>query len=106
MLFRNKLFFAFVALFCAVGVYIAYVMVDQYESIVDGVLGIVVLYFVYLVFVSPKRIIKESVEIHLEFPRDFKYPVFGLFFTIIMFWAGVQIIDLIWYLIRILRISS
>jgi len=81
------------------GVYVAYITVDRYENIVHGVLGFTILYLLYLVFLSPRRIINEPIEIDLEFPRDLKHLIFGFFLTIIIFWAGAQIIHLVWYLI-------
>jgi Ca2+/Na+ antiporter len=96
--FRNQIFFLFVAIISAFGAYIAYRTVDRYESLVNGVLGSAVLYSLYIIFLSPRRIIKEPVEVRLEFPKDLRLLVLGFFLAIVAFWAGIRIIDLAWYL--------
>ncbi len=84
---------------CAFGAYVAYIIEDRHKVVVNGVLSSAVLYLIYLAFLSPRKIISESIEVKLEFPKDIKYLVIGFFATMIMFWAAGQILDLIWYLL-------
>ncbi|MEW6085797.1 MAG: hypothetical protein AB1607_14485 [Chloroflexota bacterium] len=99
---KNQIFYSFAAIVCALGAYLAWIMVDKYEYAVDGILGFVALYLLYLILLSPKRIINDFAERELDFPKDFKLLAFGFFLTIIIYWAGIQIIDFGWFIWRAL----
>ena len=73
---KNQIFFSLVALLSLVGVYVGFITVDRYENIVHGVLGFTLLYLLYFVFKSRKRMITEPREVYLEFPRGLKYLIF------------------------------
>ena len=99
MLNQNRLFYLSGAIFCLLGAYVAFMTVDKYAVIVHGVLGGTVLYFVYLLFLSNRRIGNRMIDEPPEFPRDFRYFGFGFILTLILFWASVQVLHLIWYII-------
>jgi hypothetical protein len=100
--FKTPIFYSLGIIICAFGAYFASVTVDKYKYIVDGVLGFTNLFLVYLVFLSPKRIISSSTNKDLRLPKDLQLLPFGFFMTVIIYWAGIQLIDLFWYLRHII----
>ena len=99
---KNQLFFSVAAIIVAIAVYVGFVTVDRYTPIVHGALGITVLYLLYDKFWSPRRTDNQQVgaEIQFELPRDLKYLIYAFVVTLIGFWAGVQVIHLVWYLVN------
>jgi hypothetical protein len=102
--FKIQIFFTLVATACALGVYAAFVTVDQYEIVVDATLGFTVLYLLLLKFLTIQRASNEPTGIKLEFPKDLKYIFFGFFITMIALWASIQVLNLIWYLMDIFSV--
>jgi hypothetical protein len=98
--FKNQFFFFLVAVLVALGAYIGFITVDRYKMVVDATLGITVLYLLYEKFLSPQRNSDESTGIQVKLPQDLKYLIYACTFTIIGFWAGVQVIHLIRYLVN------
>ena len=98
--FKNQLFFSLVAIFAALGVYVGYVTVDRYKTIVNATLGFTIL-LLYPKFLSPRKTVNQPDGIQLEFPKDLKYLIYAFIKAIIMFWAGIQVLHLVWYLIDI-----
>lgn len=96
--FKKQIFFAFVAVGCAFGVYVAFVTVDQYEIIVKAVLGLTVLYMFTIEFLSSTRVSDGSFGINILLPRDLKYVIYGFVITTILLWSSIQVLYLIWYL--------
>jgi len=101
ILHRNEIFYTLVVIMCVLGVYVANIVEHQYAIIAGGITGLAILYLIYLVFVAPKNITSKPIELKdLEFPRDIKYLFIGFFWTMIMFWAAGQIINLAQYLLH------
>ncbi|SRR6266498_55236 len=100
--YKNQLYFSLAAIVIALGVFIGFITVDRYKTIVNATLGGTVLYLLYDKFLSPKSIDHQHTKsgVEVELPHDLKYFIYGLISTIIAFWAGVQVIHLIWYLIN------
>jgi hypothetical protein len=96
--YKKVIFFTFVAVACAFGVYTAFITVDRYIVIVNATLGFTVLYMFVSEFMSIVRTADESAGITLEFPRDLRYILYGFFVTTVSLWASIQILHLIWYL--------
>jgi hypothetical protein len=91
----KKIFFiSIIAIFGALGVYIGYMTVDKYKTIVNASLGLTVIFLLYINFLSPKEGAKFPIKEAFEFPKDIKYLVYALVLAIIMFWAGVQVLHL------------
>jgi hypothetical protein len=97
--YKNQIFYSLAMVICALGAYIANLIEDQNRVLAHGIVGGTVLYLIYLVFLSPKRIINDLLETPPEYPEDIKYLFFGFFITMVMFWAAGQIIDLVRYLL-------
>ena len=96
--YENQLFLSLITVFGIFGVYIGYITADQYKTIVDAVLGFTVLYLLQQRILSPSKNVNQLGEIKFEFSKDLKYLIYAFVLGIIMFWAGVQVIHLIWYL--------
>jgi hypothetical protein len=100
--YKNQIFFITVGAIGVLGVYVAYMTVDRYETIVNAALGIAVLYLLHLRFLLLTRSGKEPNSIRLEFPKDLRYLVYGFVLAVIMFWAGVRVLEVVWHFIRVL----
>jgi hypothetical protein len=96
---KGRLFSILGVLAIISGVYIAGIIEDRSESFVDAVLGLTVVYFLYLLFLSPKRIFHSPNENALQFPKDLGYLTYGFFFGAVLFWAGNQILSFVLYLL-------
>jgi len=83
------------------GGFVAYLTVYRYGLIVRAVLGLVIHYLFFLEYVVFRRLNNESFGIKFEFPKDLKYFVIDFFVIMILVWAGVQVLDLIRYLVHI-----
>lgn len=84
-----------------IGVYVAYLTVYRFEIFVRAVLGLTIHYLFFLEYVVFKRLKNESFGVEFRFPRDIKYFITDFFVIIVMVWAGVQVLDLIRYLIQL-----
>ena len=83
------------------GAFVAYLTVYRYGLIVRAILGITINYLFYLEYVVFRRMNPESFFVKFEFPKDIKYFVIDFFMVTIMIWGGVQVLDLIRYLVHI-----
>ena len=92
--FTSRFFFLFGLISSATGIYIANIVAGQFKSVPDGVLGLTVIYLLYLVFLSPRRIIWESNEGDTKFPEDLKLLPYAFFFGMILFWSGDKVVVL------------
>jgi hypothetical protein len=100
--YRNQIFVLLVVIACLLGVYLANIVEDRLGLVANGILSLTVLYLMYLVFLSPQRIIitpSEISKIRFEFLVVIKYLVFGFFWTMIMFWASGHILNLMTHLL-------
>src|SRR5262245_18915778 len=84
-----------------IGAYIAYLTVYRFEVFVRGVLGLTIHLLFFLEYVVFKRLKNESFGMKFEFPKDIRYFIADFFVVIILVWAGVQVLDLIRYLLNI-----
>jgi hypothetical protein len=63
---------------------------------VRAYLGASVFYLAYLCFVR----LESSNGFQVKFPRDLKYLPFGFILGVTLYWAAIQITDLIGYLLK------
>ena len=99
---KNRTFLMLFVLACIVGGYVAHMTADQYAIVARGILGVTVIFFMWLEFFSSKEWIIETEKIQLEIPKDLRYFLYGFIFSAIGFWAGIQILNLVWYLLRLI----
>jgi hypothetical protein len=102
--YKNQVFFLVVALFGLLGIYVARITVGKYDVVVQGILGIAVLYLSYHHYLSPRNPYDQSVGIKLEFPKDYKLFAQGFILAIVLYWAGIYVLRLIRYLVEILSV--
>ncbi len=79
-------------------IYVGGLTVYRYGLIVRAYLGASVFYLSYLCFVRLER----ADGIPFEFPRDYKYIPFVFVLGVTLYWAGIQIADLVGYLLKAL----
>ena len=85
-----------------IGGLVAYFTVYRYALIVRAVLGLTIIYLFYLEYVIFRMAHDDrAFFIRFELPKDIKYFVIDFFVIIILVWSGVQVLDLIRYLIHI-----
>jgi hypothetical protein len=101
-LYKNQLYFSLVAIVGTLGVYVGSMTVDRYKTIVNGTLGSTVLYLLYEKFLSPRRSGDEPGGIQIELPQDLKKLFYAFFAAIVGFWAGAQVVNLVFYIVSIL----
>ncbi|MBI5842740.1 MAG: hypothetical protein HZB19_21830 [Chloroflexi bacterium] len=85
------------------GVNIASVVIYDYKVLVDGILGIAVLYLAYRTFMSSKKSeIKEMslTDALLEFPRNIKIFIFAFFWSLVAYWAAKHLIIMVLFFVE------
>ena len=97
--YKNQIFVSLIIAACAFGVYLANIVEDRHNTLVNGILSLSVLYLMYIAFLSPKRIVDAPNELRFESLKSLKYLIFGFFWTMILFWASGYILNLIVYLL-------
>ena len=97
---KNKIFFIMLIVAIISGMYIGIATVYRYEIIVRGILGLATFYLIHLLFVPPKNFVSKPIGIQVEFPRDLKYIASGFFLSIIMYWSGQHLLDVVLYLMN------
>ena len=98
---RYKIFLIIQITILIAGGFVAYLTVYRFAIFVRAALGLTTIYLFFLEYVVLKRLKNESFGVKFEFPKDIRYFVMDFFVFIIMVWAGVQVLDLIRYLIHI-----
>lgn len=76
---------------CALGAYFAFITVDRFAVFVRAVLGVTAIYLLQ----------KESPYAFAQ-KKNLRNILGGSFLTVILFWSGIQILHLVWYLKDIL----
>ena len=99
--YRYQIFLVIQIAIGIVGVFVAYLTVYRFPIFVRAVLGLTIHYLFFLEYVVFKRLKNESFGIKFEFPKDIRYFIMDFFVIIILVWAGVQVLDMIRYLIHI-----
>lgn len=99
--YRYQIFLITEIALLLLGAYIAYLTVYRFEVFVRAVLGLTILYLIHLEYAVFKRLKNESFGVKFELPKDLRYFIMDFFVIIIFVWAGVQVLDLIRYLIRL-----
>ena len=94
---KNRNLSLLIVISCALGLYIAYKTVNQYDIYVRAILG-VALILLLVADLSPKTRVEEPDEIELELPKDLRILVYPFVLTVLVFWALVQVIKLIYFL--------
>ena len=98
---QYKVFLVIQITILIVGGFIAYLTVYRFAIFVKAVLGLATIYLFFLEYVVHKRLKNESFGINFEFSKDIRYFVADFIVFVVIVWAGVQVLDLIRYLIRI-----
>lgn len=81
------------------GFNISSMTIHRYEVIVNGILGLVLIYLIHRVYLSSRRVeIDEPTNVLFEFPKNIKYFIFGFFWSLVLNWALGHIFELIFFL--------
>ena len=86
--------------FGILGGLIGFYTIHRYEVIVNGILGLVIIYLVYQQFLKPRELKHGIADLVFKFPKDIKTLIFGFFWCIIVSWAFGHIIDMVIALIK------
>lgn len=100
--YRYQVFLVIEIVVLVAGGYVAYLTVYRYEIFVRAILGLTIHFLFFLEYVMFRRLKNESFGVKFEFPKDIRYFVADFLVIIILIWAGMQVVDLIRYMIRIL----
>jgi hypothetical protein len=95
--------FALMLFVALAGGLIASTVFHNYKTMVDGIMGLLVLYFTYLLYLSPKSSTEHSPYLFLKLPLDSDgirslVPIF--LWTMIIYWAVRQILDMALWILR------
>lgn len=81
------------------GYKLASLTIQSYEVAVNGILGFVLIYLTYRVYLSSHRVeIDGPTNLLFEFPKNLKYFIFGFFWSLVLNWALGNIFELIFFL--------
>ncbi len=86
-----------VAAGCA-GSYVAYVTVDRYAAIARAGVAIAMLYLLYIDYFVPHRSADTNGNAQFMLPQDLKYVLITFGVSLLVVWAGIQVVHLIWWL--------
>lgn len=76
-------------------------IIYRYEVIVNGVLGLAIIYLLYRIYLSSRRVeIDEPIEVLLEFPKNIRFLIFGVFWSLVLYFALENIFVMILYLMN------
>ena len=94
---RNRIIYMLgvVAVGCA-AIYVGDLTVYRYGLIMRAYLGASVFYLAYMNFVK----LEASNGFEVRFPRDLKYLAFAFVGGATLYWAGIQISDLIRFILK------
>ena len=91
-------FFIFVIVCGLLGVRVGSTLY-QYEVVVNGTLGFFVLYLVFRVYWSTTN--DGFRDNHFVFSENIRYFAFAFVYSIVVYWALIQLIDLFSFLIKL-----
>jgi hypothetical protein len=96
----KKIFsFVFLIALCLAGMFIGYTLRSN-AIIVRGILGISVLYFYYRTFSSQSNVDEyKNIKIEFIFPRNIKEVITTLIYSMVLFLALQQLLDVVLSLI-------
>lgn len=89
--FKDQILTLVYVFVCALGAYFAFITVDRFAIFVRAVLGATIIYLLQ----------KESPYAFAQ-KKNLRNIMEGSFLTAILFWSGIQILHLFWYLKDIL----
>ncbi len=93
--FKKILFSLFFISIGFVGAIVGRLIMNRNEIIVDGILGLVVLFLLIKLFPSPKNSTGGIFNNLFDFPSNIKYTVYGFFLAIILYWSAKYVLALI-----------
>ena len=64
---KNQIYFSLVAIIGTLGVHVGFITVDRYKTIINGTLGVTVLYLLSEKFLSPRKSNDEPTGIQKNF---------------------------------------
>lgn len=98
---KNQTFLLLFAIPLALGVLFAYQTANRYPVFVRAILGISVILLFGLAFRPSKKDLAESSQIQFDISKDKRFFIYNFLSATIIFWALVQIFNMIWYLINL-----
>lgn len=99
---KNQIFLILFGIPIALGILFAYLTVNRYAVVVRGVLGFAVI-FLFSILIKLSTVgVSENRKIQFQIPRDLRFFVYNFLAAAILFWAIVQVFNLIWQLIQLL----
>lgn len=75
----------------------------NHKTLVDGLLGIVNLYLLYLLLLLKGSSTSKLFEAQIEYPRDLKYLFLSFFVWLVIYWSSRNIILAFMYIRDILK---
>ena len=99
--FKKALFSLFFMAIGFVGTIVGRLIMNRYEIIVNGILGLVVLFLLIKLFPSPKSSNGGPFNDLFDFPRNIKYSVYGFFLALILYWSAKHVLTFIAYIPKI-----
>ena len=85
------------------GSYVGYITVDRYAVVARAGVSATALYLLFVTYVAPHRTADTNNRPSFVLPGDLKYVVLTFVTAVIGVWAGVQVIQLAWWLIAVIR---
>lgn len=76
--------------FSVLGVFVGLKTYRNYGTIINGILGLVMFYLLYKVFLSPRLDRSKNDDFVFAYPK-FQYLIFTFFWTVIIYWSYREI---------------
>jgi uncharacterized membrane protein YfcA len=98
---RNLIIYAIMITIVILAGKTASAIIHRYEIIVNGILGLALIYLIYRVFMSSRSVeADEPITVWLDFPKNVRYFILGFFWSVILYWALDNIFRTILFLKR------
>ena len=89
---KNLLWYILYVVIASIGVVVADNVSDHYDFLVNGILGLSVIFFTYRMVFNPVYIKPRSSALMFQFPGNIKYFAVFFFGSIYIFWAIEKVI--------------
>jgi hypothetical protein len=85
----------------ALGFVVGVVTIYRFEKLIDGILGVATIFFIYLLFSPEKISIFKRAPMQVADEQIIKYSAADFFLAIIVYWSAHRVIDTIFGIIKI-----
>ncbi len=89
---------------CAITFPAAWWVGNNAATVAQGLLAVTILYLLVQTYLVPRKTANAARPFQAEFPRDLKHSIFTIVLASILTWAGMDIMALVFWILRMLAV--